>query len=107
MSKKNNKPTLDESEYFDEIQAQVTELMGPPPLRTTPSSENIKNDPLTENIKHISEPEVTSKKVHKAEEITPLSSDVPKPPLDLPSVKTKKQKEKVKTMHLTLKGLTH
>jgi hypothetical protein len=92
MSKKNNKPTLDESEYFDEIQAQVTELMGPPPLRTTPSSENIKNDPLTENIKHISEPEVTSKKVHKAEEITPLSSDVPKPPLDLPSVKTKKQK---------------
>jgi len=50
MAKKHNKPTLDESEYFDEIQAQVTELMGPPPLQTTPSSENQKTIPVVEKI---------------------------------------------------------
>ena len=42
MAKK-NKPTLDESQYFDDIQSQITELMGPPPLQTTPTTTNLNN----------------------------------------------------------------
>jgi hypothetical protein len=93
MSKKNNKPTLDESEYFDEIQAQVTELMGPPPLRTTPSSENLKNDPklVNNNVINESDKNDVSDSVDVAEDKVPEST-VPKPPTELESPSTEADK---------------
>jgi hypothetical protein len=94
MSKKNIKPTLDESEYFDEIQAQVTELMGPPPLQTTPMAKNQTDDKAPSKQEDL---KTSSKQV----EVKPLivdapKSTVPKPPEPAQNSKSKKEEPKSK-----------
>jgi hypothetical protein len=71
MAKK-NKPTLDESQYFDDIQSQITELMGPPPLQTTPASNNSSNS-STKKIQQKKNPpvEIVGKPIVAKQETVP------------------------------------
>lgn len=73
MSKKeNNKPT--NKDDVDDIQQQITELMGPPPLNTSPFQPNIDNSNVEisqkETVKNIPKSEKTFDKKEKIPENT-------------------------------------
>lgn len=71
---KNNKNTNDDTTSFDDIQAQITELMGPPPLQTIASADNGNSTKVTKKVnpsKEEAEPQVKVTKKNPKKIIEP------------------------------------